>query len=805
MTQAMDPQGASALSHLTVVDLTRHVAGPYCTKLLAGFGATVIKIERPGAGDPMRAVGPFYENEEGLERGVPFAWLNTGKRSVAIDLETESGRRALLDLARGADLLVESFPPRAMPSLRLGWQELREVNARLVMTSISNFGATGPRRDHRAAEITLQAAAGQMSLTGSPRREPLAAAVLVDQYSAGLWAYFGSLVALHAAAIAGVGQHLDVSIHECGIDNVEIALANQLHGGVTARRGKHPMVPWDLYPCSDGWAAVLCGPFRRWLEGAVMFEEPRLLDPGLRHVRERHHRREEVEDLIRPWLGRHTRREIFEAGQRHGLAYGYLADIEEAAGLPPHAEREFFEATEHPSTGRHLYPAAPFKMSETPWRQRRAPLLGEHTEEVLGGRPERAAPAAAAGPGPDRLLRSPLEGIRVLDLTHSWAAPHSTRMLADFGAEVIRIEYTRRLCMVRGGRLDDRMYDKHPMWFQVNRGKKSVTLDLQREEDREAFRDLVKLSDLVVDNARRGVMERLGLGYEDLRRIRPDVIVLSMAAFGRTGPWAARAGYGGTLEALGGINALTGYEGEARPSRIKEVDTVNGIVGACAAVTALAYRHRTGRGQWVDLSQLEGAMHALVGEHLLAFSMNGSRQGRMGNRHPRHAPQGCYPCAGEDRWVAISVTSDDAWRRLCEALGRPAWGSDPELATAPARRARHDVIDAWLREWTREKDAEQVEALLQRNGIAVAAVRDVAGVAADQHLRERGFFFDLPGSGALYAGVPIRFSGGGPRVRWRGPELGAHNDEILRGLRGRPDEPRRAIRDEDLGTAFDPE
>ncbi len=402
-------------------------------------------------------------------------------------------------------------------------------------------------------------------------------------------------------------------------------------------------------------------------------------------------------------------------------------------------------------------------------------------------------------------MRAPLEGIRVLDFTHSWAAPHSTRLLADFGAEVIRVEYPRRLCMVRGGRLDGQMYNKHPMWFQVNRGKLSVTLDLHVKADREILRDLVRLSDIVVENTRGGVLERFGLGYEDLRRIRPDVILLSMAAFGKTGAYAGRAGYGGTLEVLSGAQSLTGHAGEDRPSRIKELDTSNGVAGACAAITALFFRQRTGRGQWIDLSQLETAMHTMIGEHLLEFLMNGRQQRPMGNRHPRHAPQGCYRCAGEDRWVTICVRSEQEWADLCEALGHPEWRSDPKFSTLAARREHHDLLDQMIESWTAPRDAEEAMVFLQERGVAAGAVRDVGDVAKDEHLRERGFFIPVPGSEVPFANVPIRFSGGGAQIRWRGPDLGQHNDQVLRGLRGRADEPVRVVKEEELGTAFDPD
>jgi crotonobetainyl-CoA:carnitine CoA-transferase CaiB-like acyl-CoA transferase len=382
-TMEVTSEPSAALAGVRVVDLTQYKAGPYCTKLMAGFGAEVIKVEPPGLGDGMRRMGPFHEEREGVETSIPFQWLNTGKKSITLDLKKERGRAILLALAREADVVVESFMPRVMSDLGLGYEDLREVNPAIVMTSISNFGQDGPYRDYEADEITEYALGGSMYLTGDPKREPLASGPEISQYTSGMWAYIMTMAELFQRD--GVGRHIDVSILESVVDNIEIALIEHLHEGKLPCRknDKHTMVPWELYPCADGEVAVIGGPYRHWLPAAEMFQEPRLFDAQFREAMGRIEHRDEFEPLLQPWLRLHRKEEVFHEGQARGLAFGYLADLDEALANPQHEARRFFVDVEHPVVGAHRHCGAPFKLSETEWRSRRSPLLGEHTESVL--------------------------------------------------------------------------------------------------------------------------------------------------------------------------------------------------------------------------------------------------------------------------------------------------------------------------------------------------------------------------------------------------------------------------------------
>jgi crotonobetainyl-CoA:carnitine CoA-transferase CaiB-like acyl-CoA transferase len=272
---------------------------------------------------------------------------------------------------------------------RLGLDDatLAGLNDRLIRTSITNFGSSGPYRDYRASEAVLYALSGGMVATGDPKRPPLAPGPSVTQYTAGMYAYIGTLMALYRRETTGRGERVEVSIQESALENVEVHLAENLHLGQTARRtdDEHAMVPWQCHPCKDGRAAIVGGPIRRWLKAAPLFEEPRLVDEPFRDMGGRIKNRRAFEGLIAPWLSSHGKEEIFHAGQKRGLAFGYLATLAEAMRSPQHQARGFFRTVEHPECGELTLCGPPFRVERDGWTDARAPLLGEHSDEVLEG------------------------------------------------------------------------------------------------------------------------------------------------------------------------------------------------------------------------------------------------------------------------------------------------------------------------------------------------------------------------------------------------------------------------------------
>ena len=377
------------LEGVRVLDLTHFFAGPYCTKLMAGLGADVVKVERPG-GDPVRALGPFASgaSPEPPEDGPWHLYLNTGKRSVVLDIKTGSGRQALLELAAKADILVENFAPRTMDRLGLGYAALREANPALVMTSISNFGQTGPHRDWKAAEINLYAMGGLMNITGEPEQEPLKEGMPLAQLGAGQNAFAASMAALMYAEETGEGQQIDVSIAEYATNILENALMQYSYSGQeytrVGNRG-YGRAAWGIYPCRDGHVGIIAGPDHRWPEVAHIMEREELADPRFASRRGRQDNADEIDALMLPWLFDHGKVEIFKAGQESGLGFSFVATMKDILEMEQLLARDYFVRLDHPAAGELAYPGAPIacEPDADAWVFRRAPVLGEHTTEVL--------------------------------------------------------------------------------------------------------------------------------------------------------------------------------------------------------------------------------------------------------------------------------------------------------------------------------------------------------------------------------------------------------------------------------------
>ena len=392
-----------------------------------------------------------------------------------------------------------------------------------------------------------------------------------------------------------------------------------------------------------------------------------------------------------------------------------------------------------------------------------------------------------------------LQGIRIVDLTQIWSGPFSTQLLADLGAEIVKVEPVYRLDPDRGMEwpavgatlAGDRPYNRSGSFNEHNRNKLAITLDLKKPAAVELFKRLVAVSDVVIDNFSVGVMERLGLGYEALRAVKPDIVVLSMPAFGNTGPERGYIGYGPVQEQLSGVTSITGYpDGPPLETGFYYGDPSAGLQAAGAIMTALWRRRRTGRGTFVDLSQRE-TLVSFLGEMLLDYQMNGRVWRPQGNRDQSIAPQGVYPCAGEDSWIAISCRDDCEWARLCRAMGRPELADEPRYRDVLGRQRHQDDLDWLLAEWTRGHEHLELTRRLQAEGIAAAAVLNHRELLADEQLAARGYFetVDHPEAGRhVYHGMTWKLSGTPGRIRFAAPCFGQHNQAVLGGLLGLTDE-----------------
>jgi benzylsuccinate CoA-transferase BbsF subunit len=394
------------------------------------------------------------------------------------------------------------------------------------------------------------------------------------------------------------------------------------------------------------------------------------------------------------------------------------------------------------------------------------------------------------------MARPPLDGIRIADFTWVWAGPYCTMQLAHLGADVIRIETSTRPCVTRllppwpdmkpGG------LNRSGYFNQYSQGKRSITLNFKDPAAHEAARRLIAKSDVVVNNFAHGVMDKMGFGYDALRKIKSDIIMTSLTGYGDTGPFRDYIAYGPAQVPLSGLSALTGYRGwPPMHAGFSYADPNGGVHGAFAIIAALFHRAKTGEGQYIDMSQWECAMGVLA-EGILEYTMNGREPERIGNEDPLMAPHGIYRCLDRpeqvmgvviDQFVAIAVADDSEFARFADAIGRPQLGTDAKFATLAARKANEQELNRIIEEWTLSRAAVEVARMLQAAGIAAAVVADNKFLAdEDPHLRERNYFVykEHPEVGTLqHCGMPWKMSRTETTVRSAAPCIGQHTDEVL--------------------------
>ncbi len=389
------------LEGVRVLDLTHYIAGPYCTKLMAALGADVVKIERPGEGDGVRWLGPFASSQTKIppssplrkgkrapEDGAWFLYLNTAKQSLSLDLKSAEGRRVVLELAAKADILVENFAPGGMDALGLSYTQLKQANPALVVTSISNFGLTGPYRDWKASELNLYAIGGLMNITGEPEQEPLREGMPLAQLGAGQNAFAASMAALMHAEETGEGQQIDVAIAEYATNILENALMQFSYSGQeysrVGNRG-YGRAAWGIYPCGDGHVGIIAGPDHRWPEVAKIMEREELADPRFTSRAGRLEYADEVDAYMLPWLIDNKKVDIFKAGQESGLGFSFVATMKDILEMEQLLDRDYFVEIDHPVAGKLQYPGAPImpEAGVDAWVFDRAPLLGEHSAHAL--------------------------------------------------------------------------------------------------------------------------------------------------------------------------------------------------------------------------------------------------------------------------------------------------------------------------------------------------------------------------------------------------------------------------------------
>ncbi len=396
----------------------------------------------------------------------------------------------------------------------------------------------------------------------------------------------------------------------------------------------------------------------------------------------------------------------------------------------------------------------------------------------------------------------PLDSYRVLDFGTAWAGPQVGMILADMGAEVIKVETKTRPDGARLGRPmigediaggdEGKWLDMQPIFHGINRNKLSFTIDLKLPKARDIIYQLVKISDVVLDNSSPGTMERLGLDHRSLEKVRPNIITISLTGCGEAGPLKDALVYAPLIIALGGLQSMIGYYGEDTPTNVMSAygDANASIHAAFATVAALWHRERTGEGQHIELSE-SGVITYLLGEAIMDYSMNGRNTKPMGNRHPHRCPHNAYRCQGDDQWVTIVVKTEEEWRNFCRAIGEPHWTREAKFADLNGRIANQEELDKLITAWTINYSPYEVMHILQQAGVAAMPVMNIADQYSDPFYQERGTYLEienpLVGVELLYAN-PMRLSRTPGDIRRPAPSIGEHNHYVLGELLGMPDE-----------------
>jgi crotonobetainyl-CoA:carnitine CoA-transferase CaiB-like acyl-CoA transferase len=764
--------GKGLLDDIFILDLTDEEAG-FCAKLLADLGATVIKIESP-EGDPSRT-------------DLSFTYCNTNKLGMVLDLETPEGKRSFCNLIQRSDILVENWDTGRLKTLQLSYQRLRRMNPGLIHISITGFGRSGPKQAYSSRDAVAAAFGGQMFITGTHSGPPANLAGRQTGYVASLFGANAALLGLRKRKLSGKGCSMDISIQEAVASTLDPVMIDYFDNGrIGGRYGNRARNDsFTVFPCKDGH--ILATIHRNWeplLE--LMDAEGKakdLMEAKWQQASYREKRHDRIVKAIGEWTQAHTKWDLFELAQTLQFPWAPIASPREVLKSPQLQARRFFIYPAMPEKPRIPVPGLPYKFSGfSPSPPKPAPLLGEHTQEILrnlnvGDSQSRTTqeifPRASIKAG------NILKGIRILDLTRMLSGPYATRILGDFGAEIIKVQSS---LTAHGAERNDTPYFR--AW---NRNKRSLSLNLSRPEARDLFLELTAISDIVVDNFSPRVLDNWGLTYERLKKAKPNLIMAGISAMGQTGPWRNFVGYAPTFHALSGLLFASSHAAND-PIDIGNAfgDVIAGLYAALAILASIEHRDATGEGQYIDLSAYE-ALCTLLGPALMEEASACTQRAR--NSSCDDVPEaltGCYPCKGPDRWCVLDIADEEQWHAFCKVSGIPELRRR-RFSSFASRKTHRTQLDALISQWTSRHRAETIVRRLHEAGVPAGMAQNARDLAKDSHLAARSFFISLssPEFGTCNSDRSALWPWQEEHSRWKpAPQLGADNRYVLSNLLG---------------------
>ena len=793
------------LEGLRVVDMADEKA-ELCGRLMADLGADVVRVEPPG-GAVSRRLPPFAGRDS-----LYFEVRNANKLGAVIDLATGDGRESLMGLLAEADIWLETSRPGELAAHGLDPAETASRFPQLVVVSVTDFGHTGPYRDFVATDAVLEAMAWMLFRAGVPELPPVLPPGAIAYDTVGVSAAFAALTAYIDRGNTGLGQWVDMSVMEAVAQTTDWGLTSY---SVISKLGKYGEIRdgggkvYPIIPCKDGFVRPAMVTLAEWRKLRAW-----ILEAGIgREILEQDYwedqrtRLELFDELLRPvfeeFFRDRTMLDLAVTGQDRGIpitpmlppsevlraeqfrALGSFTDVSTGSGLEGRAASGFIVVDGERVGYRRPAPARPSGSVA-----REVPRWAVAETSPADTAPADTAPAVTPPPDERAEPGRPYRRRRVLEFGVAGAVPEMGRLLAEYGADVIRVESPKRVDIFRqlgGPTLMGSVF------ASSNRSTRSLGVDFTEPAGAEIVKEMLKDADIVLENLPPGTLERFGLGVPDMLQVNPSLLVISSQTMGRRGPWSHWRGYGSNTQLPGGMSWLWSFPDAAEPvpQNVAFPDHLVGRLGAFVAAADLIgrRRRRVGAGH-VEIVQAEMALN-LLSDLFWKESVDAGSVRPQGNRSPRGAPWGVYRCRGDQRWCVITCRDDSEWRALVEVMGRPGWALDPTFDTEEGRSAEHDRIDEGINAWTGRLTDREVMTRLQERGVPAGMMIYMSDQPEDPQLRQRGYIVEIdqpplgpilmegPGFHATRLPEPITFPA---------PLLGQHTREIAVSMLGYPEE-----------------
>ncbi len=791
------------LKGFRALDLTG-LSGQLCGRIMADLGMEVIMIEPPG-GDPVRKLAPFVKSPGGSELSTAFAHLNAGKASKVLDLDREADREVFRKLVETVDVVLESFQPGELDAKGLGYKTLAAINPGLVMGSITGFGQTGPKKNLACNDLVALAESGFLYISGDPSLPPCRPPETQAYYFASLFAAAGVLAALYRREQTGQGDHVDSSMQETLATQEHIIRLWANDKQISKRAGSQhgSVAPAKIFPCRDGFVYLYVTRQHWKLFLTIWQDHPPVFDlpDWLNNLYRRAHA-DELNLAVEAFIGKFTRAEITDLLQAKGIPCVPVNTPMGFANDDHVQSRGFMVPVEHAGFGSAKQPAMPFVIDGARPAVGSVPVLdswrdSDDKHPTFKGR----VPSPASGEGKGEGSASgngPLDGMRVVSFDHVLAGPYGTTILAELGADVVKVESSK------GGMDPFRFFgtgedpNLSPRFLEFNRNKRSFTVNLKHPKGQGVLHNLVAKADAVLDNYSVDVVERIGLGYDQLCRVKPDIVNLRMPGLGTTGPKRHFSTVGVNITSFTGLTYMWNHPGVTDPpigSQTVFPDYVSGVLCAIIIISGVLYRDRQKKGAFIDLAQSE-ATAFMIGANLMEAAANGKDPQPIGNASFSVAPHDCYSCQGEDRWCVIAAETDDQWRELARIIGVD---EDRRFKTNADRLKNRDALNGLIAQWTKDQDAFAIRDQLQRAGVPAGVVQTGEDLNNDPQLKDRGFIVAVENTRlgkVVLPNFPLHFANAKLTRRWEFPVLGRDTEAVLRDVVGYSAETVKELRDD---------